>query len=76
MEQKTINSAVQNCVRVSLDQPNPIAALLGCIDTLKSEGWPTAEIQIVRQTCMRMLAEIYGLRFGEGEIRKLSSQQN
>jgi hypothetical protein len=63
MTQEQINQAVTNCVRVALDQPNPIAALLGCIDALKEEGWPAAEIQIVRQTCLRMLSEIHGIRF-------------
>jgi hypothetical protein len=63
MTQEQINEAVTSCVRVSLEQPNPIAALLGCIDTLKEQGWPTAEIQIVRQTCLRMLSEIHGIRF-------------
>lgn len=61
MNQEHINEAVKNCVRAVLDQPNPMAALLGCVDQLKAQSWPTAEIQIVRTTTLRILAQIRGI---------------
>jgi hypothetical protein len=65
MTQEEINEAVKNCVRVALDQPNAMAALLGCTDELKARGWPMAEIQIVRATTIRILAEIHGMNVVE-----------
>jgi hypothetical protein len=67
MTQDEINEAVKLCVRAALDQPNPTAAILGCVDELKARGWPTAEIQIVRATTIRILAEIHGKHFDEPE---------
>jgi hypothetical protein len=65
MNQDEINEAVKNCVRVALDQPNAMAALLGCTDELRARGWPTAEIQIVRATTIRILAEIHDMHVDE-----------
>jgi hypothetical protein len=65
MNQDEINEAVKLCVRATLDQPNPTAAILGCIDELKARGCPMAEIQIIRATTIRILAEIHGMNLDE-----------
>ena len=59
MDQDAINKAVKDCVREALGQHEPLLALQGSLDALKTAGWPNAEIEIVRNTCLRMLRVIY-----------------
>ena len=59
MDQDAINKAVKDCVREALGQHEPLLALQGSLDALKTAGWPNAEIEIVRNTCLRMLGSYH-----------------
>ena len=59
MNQHAINEAVKNCVREALGQHEPLLALQGKIDALKNAGWSYGDIDIVRNTSLRMLKVIY-----------------
>jgi hypothetical protein len=59
MDQHAINEAVKNCVREALGQHEPLLALQGALDKLEATGWTHPDIEIVRNTCLRMLKVIY-----------------
>ena len=59
MDQDAINKAVKDCVREALGQHEPLLALQRSLDALKAAGWSYGDIDIVRNTCLRMLKVIY-----------------
>jgi hypothetical protein len=67
MTQDKINKAVKECVRESLGAGDPLETLLACIDKLRQEGKPAAELDIIRTTCIRMLSVVYDTRGLEAE---------
>ena len=59
MDQNAINEAVKNCVREAIGKHEPLLALQGSLDALKAAGWSYGDIDMVRNTCLRMLKVIY-----------------
>jgi hypothetical protein len=59
MDQLAINEAVKNCVREALGEHEPLLALQRSLDELNAAGWSNSDIEIVRNTCLRMLKVIY-----------------
>jgi hypothetical protein len=66
MEQSRINKAVKDCVREALGKENPLLSLQECIDAHEASGWPKAELEILKKTCLRMLSVIYDVSGMEG----------
>jgi hypothetical protein len=59
MNQQAINEAVKNCVREALGQHEPLTALQSSLDGLKAAGCSYGDVDLVRNTCLRMLKVIY-----------------
>jgi hypothetical protein len=65
MDQNQVNEAIKDCVRYTMSAEKPLEALQNWCDRRAAEGWPKAELAIVRKTALRMLSAIYDI--GDGE---------
>jgi hypothetical protein len=39
-----------------------MAALLDCLDELKSRGWPSHQLELVRGAAMQIISGVYGVQ--------------
>ena len=65
--QDRINEAVKDCVRRALGNHNPLAHLQDCINEHRARGWSKADLEVVRNTCLRMLSMIYDVGVAEAD---------
>jgi hypothetical protein len=60
-----MNEATQQCVRYTIGSDKPLQALQQWVDQRAAEGWPKAELALVKSAALRILSAIYGIESDE-----------
>jgi hypothetical protein len=61
MNQSRIDEAVRDCILASLEQRDSMSVLQECLDDLRSRGWSSAELDIVKNTALGILYSTFGV---------------